>query len=767
MLQLRPVEFLKEIVILFNAFHRPEMLAASPLLGCQWIVRSMVSGEYADIREQARTLQAALKWVVEQLAPDSPEHGFGTIRPLDDPTWTDPAWWSYNLLRHRYIEPIFPDDYFEDTRLTGTLIALTGISGRSAYYTELKRALTRAGAVIRDEMSEPRSSRIIQRRLLAGMQDELSRFPGASAVLGIASVFFRAFPRRLLQEMAETESVSGSFQAIEYLLTDCCLLELDDRTHLLLPPVLREYIDARQSAAVLKIRHAIAAKHAQESGQVSDWIHHLQHSGDQSAACRLLLDNWGTLGSRCSFDELIEILDGFPPGSLSVEDRIQVLICKGSHLIRFGHFEQARELFLDMRHHAETAEFRQLSLIFLGHVCGNIDPESASRYFAAAEAESVDDSLFARFLYSSMGRFHLSRNEIDKAESYLLRALAAPEHHLLKFTSVLLFALTDLYLLKGETEKALKFAGDLVTYAESERDAHLSALALGTLGKVHMERGAWDQALRYLGQSETLHRKRFNLNEIARIRVFVGMIHHRSGCLEEATIAFEDALECYERLGIGSKERVNVHMELAQLYAERSLAAEARMHWKAASRQAGQLGLHKAMFDQLNRLRDTLPALQDLPKSGQLPSSGTDPLQKTALELAARAGWVTSGDLIVAAGIGRTKAFSVLSNLAAAGRLVKSGRGRATRYMPMNDTTGTGGAGIHYLTEAVMEQVRKIGFITSSILERKADVSRATAKRALAAMVKAGVLIHLGKGRSRRYGVSSQESGVRSQYKLL
>ncbi|MEZ4682776.1 MAG: hypothetical protein R2932_52070 [Caldilineaceae bacterium] len=29
-------------------------------------------------------------------------------RPYDDPTWRDPHWWRYNILRHRYLEPLHP-----------------------------------------------------------------------------------------------------------------------------------------------------------------------------------------------------------------------------------------------------------------------------------------------------------------------------------------------------------------------------------------------------------------------------------------------------------------------------------------------------------------------------------------------------------------------------------------------------------------------------------------------------------------------------------
>lgn len=707
----------------------------------------MIYGEFSEDREWADALQAALRWVVEQAAPDQPAFAIGTWRPPDDPSWTDPRWWSYTLLRHKYIEPIPPDDYFEGTRLTGTLIARMGLPGRSAYYTELDRALKLASSIVERQFENPRSARIIRRRLLTGLQHKLEQIPSGFEIMGIASIFFRAFPTALLQQMADREGITGAFQTIERLVVERFLIEPDQRSHLLVPPVFRDHLYRQQSADRLQKRHIFAASQIAEDGRLSDRIRHLQLGGDSAGACRQLLDAWGTLGSRGTFDELIAIFDGFRDNELQPEDRFRVRICRGSHLIRFGYFEQARELFTAMRREAATLENRQLVLIFLGHICSHIDPDSARRYFTAAREAGAGDGPFARFLYSSLGRFHLSRNDAAAAESCLFRAQAAPEHHLIAFTSVLLFALTDLHLMKGDIEAALQSAGELVDYAEAQQDVHLSALALGTLAKVHMEQSAWTPALRYLEQSEALHRKRFNLNETARICALRGTILRRTGRLEAASAAFEEALDCHERIGSRSRGKVEAHIELVSLYAAQDMSARACRHWLEAWRLTEMLGLHEAVPLELDRLRKTLPALHELPGPGGSPGKPERPESGIAMDHVKRHGRVSCSDLMEAAGTGRTTAYLTLKDLVTAGRLIRSGRGRATRYLAASPAGGEE----HYLHGWVMERAVKIGYVTSGMIARQADVSRATAKRVLAALVCAGKIRLSGRGRSTRY----------------
>ena len=731
----------------FESFAHGYRLAESRLIHTNWIKESMVYGEFSEERDQAGALQEALRWVVEQTAPAPPDFPIGTWRPPDDPSWTDPRWWSYTLLRYKYIEPILPDDYFEGTRLTGTLIARMGLPGRSAYYTELDRALKLAASIVERQFENPRSARIIRRRLLTGLQRKLEQIRSGFDIMGIASIFFRAFPTALLQQMADRESITGAFQTIERLVVERFLIEPDQRSHLMVPPVLRDHLYRQQPAGRLQKRHIFAAARIAGDGRLSDRIRHLQLGGDSAGACRLLLDEWGTLGSHCNFDELMAIFDGFQENELQPEDRFRVQICRGSHLIRFGYFEQARDLFTVMRREAEAPENRQLALIFLGHICSHIDPDSARRYFSAAREAGGGDGPFARFLYSSFGRFHLSRNDVAAAESSLLRARAAPEHHLITFTSVLLFALTDLHLMKGDTDAALQSAGELVDYAESQQDMHLSALALGTLAKVHMEQSTWAPALRYLEQSEALHRKRFNLNETARICALRGTILRRTGRLEAATAAFEEALDCHERIGSCSKEKVDAHIELVSLYDARDLAARACRHWQEAWRLTGMLGLHEAIPAELDRLRKTLPALRELPEPGDPLRKPERPESGVAMDLVKRHGRVSCGDLMEAAGTGRTTAYHVLKDLVATGRLIRSGRGRATRYLLASSSGGEE----HHLHGWVMERAGKIGYVTSGMIARQADVSRATAKRVLAALVRAGRLRPSGHGRSTRY----------------
>jgi hypothetical protein len=99
-------------------------LATSPLIRPALVLDPLTPTP----EDRGRALQLALRWALDQLAPAPPRYPLGEYRPLDDPTWRDPAWWRYNILRHRYVEPLHPDDFIDSGRFTETLMALTGIA---------------------------------------------------------------------------------------------------------------------------------------------------------------------------------------------------------------------------------------------------------------------------------------------------------------------------------------------------------------------------------------------------------------------------------------------------------------------------------------------------------------------------------------------------------------------------------------------------------------------------------------------------------------
>ena len=729
LLNLSSRQFMNQVKDLLRHFLSPHQLMESPFLQTELIWQAGIWGEYAREMDRVRTLQAVLRWTVAQLAPHHCDYAIGAYRPPDDPTWCNPAWWSYNLLRHKYLEPVPPDEFFEGSGRRETLCALTGIPSRSVYYSELNRAVQTIARILRNELTDPQASRTIQRQLLSGMLETLKKKPASLSILGVAATFTKAFPRRLLQEMVESERIPAFFPSLDILTAERFLVELDGASHLIVPPAIRECLLPMQNPKRLKQRCVTASEDAGKNGQIPDQIQYLQETDFQQEALKLLTENWGTLSSRCHFQALLDIINGFNRHFLTPEQWLRVQLTKGSHLIRFGYFETAREIFKQIRNQSQSPDLKRLALIFLAHACSSIDPDAAERYYRLGEMQLGESLECAQFLYSSRGRFHLDRNELDLAEKYLHEAMHAPSHPQIQFKSVLLFALTDLYMVKADFPQALQFAGELIDYAEAEGDDHLYALSLGTTGKIYLAMQDYAAAMRYFQKSEVLHRRRFNMKETSRILQYQGTIYESTGQLNAAVQVLEESLTMQEHLEGQNQVRVSLHQQLAELYRRIKSPEQASRHLTAS------VSL------------ETLPEMEHWLKN----SSAC----QTALEMLRQNQVISAGELARAAQIGPTTSCKVLAGLTTAGRVVRYGKGRATRYAlaihhsdPANSINLID---INQHAQWIMEFVRKTGYITSKIVQNQRDISAATAKRALSQMVTGGILKRCGAGRACRY----------------
>ena len=126
---LSPDGFTQQVNAAFKAYHSTLALSRSPLANSSLIAPLLVKDDASPtVAERGHALRLLLRWAVAQIAPGAATHPLGSHRPWDDPTWRDPLWWRYNILRHRYLEPLHPDDFVEGGRYTETLLALTGMA---------------------------------------------------------------------------------------------------------------------------------------------------------------------------------------------------------------------------------------------------------------------------------------------------------------------------------------------------------------------------------------------------------------------------------------------------------------------------------------------------------------------------------------------------------------------------------------------------------------------------------------------------------------
>src|SRR5262245_33488818 len=155
-------------------------LASSPL-----VTPTLVKDESSPTAEErGYGLRLVLQWAVNLLAPTAPTYPMGEYRPLDDPTWHDPRWWGYNILRHRYPEPLHPDDFVEGGRFTESLLALTGISSSDAFFDERQRAIRAVAERLRYQLIDGQASGDLQRLALREAVQPLAQQPEAMRLLG-------------------------------------------------------------------------------------------------------------------------------------------------------------------------------------------------------------------------------------------------------------------------------------------------------------------------------------------------------------------------------------------------------------------------------------------------------------------------------------------------------------------------------------------------------------------------------------------------------
>jgi hypothetical protein len=106
--------FVRQINGAFKNYHSILALSRSPLAQTDLIAPALVLDDVSPTAdERGHALRLVLQWAVEKLAPAPVSTPIGSYRPYDDPTWRDSRWWRYNILRHRYLEPLHPDEFVE------------------------------------------------------------------------------------------------------------------------------------------------------------------------------------------------------------------------------------------------------------------------------------------------------------------------------------------------------------------------------------------------------------------------------------------------------------------------------------------------------------------------------------------------------------------------------------------------------------------------------------------------------------------------------
>lgn len=669
----------------FKAYHSLLALSRSPLANSKLVVPALVLDDVSPTAdERGRALQLLLRWAVAGLAPGPIRHPLGRHRPFDDPTWRDPLWWRYNILRHRYLEPLHPDEFVDGGRYTETLIALTGIPTADTFFHERNRAIREIAQRLQEQAVTGDANEAIQQLALNEMYHPLHEQADAETLLGIAATFLDVFPRALLLQMAAREHLVDVDSALHYLLTHRFLRSGDDDSTFLLSPVLQSYVYRRQSSVQHAHRHRQAADFFTLNGEALLAAYHWRRAGQWSKAAAILLGAYDELVNELQITDLRDALKEFKGENLSLAEwrEIQIRIC--DLCIHLGQREEALDACrLALKGASEIHDYariyRRMGKLYekYNQQHALIYYQQAAERFTAGDPELVD-------LLKDRGWLHVLRREWRQAEADLQLALAQAPENAQSIRADIYDALASLNRDQKQFDLAIEYARKALLLREELGNLIRVADSFNNLGLLYTATHDYRHAVSAFEEAMKIYRKLNNGERTATALLNLGTAYHFNGQLMQAVKAYQESLSMARTAGVPLAE-VRAHANLAEALTELDRRDEARHHWQIGHNLSSQAGFDDEVvyFDEL---RTKLQIFAQSGSVGHGPNQdqsvavdlGQD--EQTALLLAERDDHVTNKALMAEANISRATAARCLANLVQCGYLERHGKGRRTYY---------------------------------------------------------------------------------------
>lgn len=664
-------------------------LSRSPLASSALVTPTLVRDEASPTAEECgHGLRLVLQWAVNRLAPAAPRYSLGEPRPFDDPTWRDPCWWRYTILRHRYLEPLHPDEFIDGGRYTETLLALTGISSSDAFFDERNRAIRDVAALLRQQLLDGAANDELQRLALQEIVQALERQPAVAALLGVAATLDDILPRSLLMELAAYERMLGVAATLDALIAQRLLLTGDEGTSLWLAPVLRTTIYARQLVPDRQRRHRWVAAYYEARGAALLAARHWQRAEEDARALRVLLPAVPELIHELQLRSLIDLLQQLAERRLQGDQWFTAQLLLSDLFQQSGQHDEAlracrRALRASAANGNQARVYRRMGKLYEGH-----NPLHALRYYQQAVERFDPSHPELAELFKDRGWLYFYRQEWDKAERDLLQALALAPQAATSAQAAILDALANLYRKRCDFERALAYAERALAIREEIGELLGIAKSLGNLGFLYQEMGELSHALQAHTEARNTYQQMDNPALTATAWLNMGMVQHVDGRIEDAIESYHQSLAITERVGLPLIE-LKAHYNLAEALAALARHTDAALHWQTGYRLCRQHGFDDQEADFL-ALRTTIAATLEVepPRVNDAqaaPSNWAVHLGEEdafVLTLAHREQGVTPKRLMHAAHISRATATRWLTGLVEKGHLTVEGKGRATVYMP-------------------------------------------------------------------------------------
>lgn len=686
--RLAQASLVRWVNLAFKHYHSILSLSRLPLANSPLIAPALVLDPVSPTAdERGRAVRLLLRWAVAQLAPGVVRYPLESERPFDDPTWRDPQWWRYNILRHRYLEPLHPDEFIDGGRFTETILALTGIPSADTFFQERNRAMREVAERLRQQLTDKGEDRALQQMALDATYQPLRARPTALALLGIASTFDDVFPRALLLTLANEEHLTDAESALGYLTTQRFLLTGDEGAALWISPVLRGYVYSHQERREQQRRHRQVARYYEEQDEALSAAEHWQLAGEWSRAAEILLAESDALVNELQLDELREALSRFRIEHLPAVTWREIQILLADLWARAGQRDEAlqacRRALKDAEDAADQARvYRRMGKLYEMHN----QMHALTYYQQAAERFTASEPEFVQML-KDRAWLYIMRKEWDKAERDLNLALHHAPADAVESRADIYDALAGLHRHQQRYDQALAQAQRALALREESGDLLRIAKGLGNLGLLYQAMHDYAHAIAAHQEAMTVYQKLGNLELTATALLNIGMTFHLDGHLQEAVKHYQQCLNLCQEIGYPLVE-VKVRSNLAEVHAQLNQPAAARRHWQAGY----ALSLQAGFEDQTSyfvRLSESIPSLTDLierpaaAEAAQRPTvtAALPPEAQAALLLAERQGQVTPRTLMDETGVSKATATRRLAELADDGYLTRVGQGRGTYYI--------------------------------------------------------------------------------------
>ncbi|MCB0188696.1 MAG: tetratricopeptide repeat protein, partial [Caldilineaceae bacterium] len=562
-------------------YHSVLTLARSPLANSSLVQPLLVLDDVSPTAdERGQALRLLLQWAVTRLAPGPIACPLGVARPYDDPTWRDPHWWRYTILRHRYLEPLHPDEFVDGGRFTETLLALTGITSADAFFDERNRAIREVAQRLQEQLRDGQANDELQSLALEEVLRPLQRSNEQEDLLGIAATFDDVFPRRLLLRMAHTERIDAAERLLDDLTAARYLLMGDGGINLWLSPVLQRHVYSRQPTARVRLRHLAAAEYYQTQEEPLRAAEHLQRAADWPAAAMTLLRATDELINDLQTDELLAALSRFKAEQLTPTTWCDVqLVC--CDLYR-RHGQQDAALTACRQALRVTTEPTQQGKLYwrMGKLYEKRNQLQALGYYERAMSSFAPTDPTVVEVRKDRGWLYLLRHEWAAAHADLHEALALlteqqgtqsdPQNDPpanIELHANVLDALAHLHIEQAQFPQAIDYARRALHLREEAGDLLQLAKSFNNLGNFYSQMGELTEAVSAHDEAIQLYQKLNNLELEAEAWLNRGVVYHTAGRQREAMENYHRGLTLSQRLGLLWAE-VTAHANLTEAHAE-------------------------------------------------------------------------------------------------------------------------------------------------------------------------------------------------------